>query len=1625
MSVASYWKDARPLAGTVWSNVSSGTPWPERSGHWSVRAGGRVLVMGGASAAGTMFEDVWSSEDDGETWNLVTSDAGWGPRVQAAAAVVVVEGVERVIVAGGNDGESDLNDSWISDDGGATWSLGSGSCGWSGRRGHSLACGAGGSVAVLVGGEQGDGGSPTLFADSWRTSDGISWAQSSSSAGWAARSMHGHACLASGAHFIACGSIADGEYASDMWTSSNYGTTWSNVPGWNPGAGLSGVGMCATLYDSSYLYVSGGRLSDGSYSNDVWRSTNAGSTWALLSGDARWAGRANYGLVSSSSPYLLILGGELDAGRVNNEVWRLHEGASPAVWNRLSSNEFMAGRSGFSLCAVGESALVVGGQSATSNLSDVWRSNDSGRNWYRLHVATDVGVRYHHACAAALDTGVVFVAGGSTSGATRTNDVWRSADVGATWTRVVSAASWSARRHHQMVCTTVSSGGATLYRLLVLGGLSTSTLNDVWYSDSASASSGSFGQTWTQMSLSGHWAARRQHGAAVVPTGSGGSRVVVVGGLSSAGAQLRDVWSSADGGASWTQLTATGPQVHAMGICVRPSSSGPHTLFVCGGNNQSTGAASNSVFVSSDYGQTWSSAITAEWSARHSLQSTVCTAVEDGVTSYRTLVVGGTAALGAMNDVWYTQSASGDGWVSESPNGKAGRLRGAMCRLPTGEVFLLGGSNGSVPMNDVWMSVDDGVIWSLVAETAEWAARQGHVAVSTPTSAMLVIGGLADGALAMDVWANRAEDAGSRGEAWLESAATGGSAPAARWGHAAAALPTGVVVVCGGAVAGGSRVSDVWVLQSADGWATCTWTQKTGAAGWAARSEHCLVRVAGASSNMLVLGGRSDPSGAPLSDVWFTADLGASWTSILTSAPWPARYGHVCVLMPDDSLFLNGGLNGAGEFLSDSWRSEDGNGGSWALQELFSPGADSPGVRAHHTGVALANGVLLVDGIGDGAIRNDSWTSNVGWSYAQSPQFLRRPGTDLTRINLGPSSSDYISVCRSAVSTTEPTTVPAGSVLWVARFKSRWSASLASQVVARLRVSTSYFSCEEGSAPGFDMVVRFCADAAHVLPGTGLVQETSQAQVDATASACVCQIAFGESDAFVVVQEGRYTVTTSGSTTTTTLGPVFGPNDAMTGTKFVEIGFRPRLGLSTSLVVDAPVEGELVRVDSISPPRWAGVRAISDMEASSVYTPVHKIETAENVMDAPMVFHSTDTQFRYRYADTLSGSGVVGLSGPRRADWLATVDMITFGLGVINSEFIVAAPFGDVLYDEEPRAFRFVRSGVSATRTIFQYPDDSYVFPVPSSGEASFLFSQRTSAENSAGAQGSLAMYSTMRGADSDGADVLSSVVRFSPSTTGFAGGDPHVWSLGGVYTLPCRAMSISFLDTLRALGHGKRIGINCTADFLTTDQVQRAARREKRPAQAARQLMNMTFWGVVFAWRTDGAASAMVAIHAESLHVLAARGAVRLDDGSADGSSRDDALICLGEPRLADMPNPSFPAQRMRSGTTRARALVFPRVFDGNMPLGLRICADPDAFPYDRTSIEIDFSISMKHGIAFPTTALRACHGAIVGPDKFDSLQRVFDVRDVEQIAVDTARRVPDRWAVDDSGRHVLVASA
>ena len=281
------------------------------------------------------------------------------------------------------------------------------------------------------------------------------------------------------------------------------------------------------------------------------------------------------------------------------------------------------------------------------------------------------------------------------------------------------------------------------------------------------------------------------------------------------------------------------------------------------------------------------------------------------------------------------------------------RFYHAMAETPSG-VLLFGGTlNGTITCSDTWLFNTATNTWGKITGSPSTpTARYNHAMAATP-SGVLLFGG----------WG----PSGRLNDTWLFNTATStwgqitgsSSTPTARYNHAMAATPSGDVLLFGGF--GSGYLSDTWLFNtSAKSWSRISSSPSTPTT----RYGHAM---AATPSGVLLFGGWG-PSGR-LNDTWLFNTATSTWGQITGSSSTPtARYNHAMAATPSGDVLLFGGY-GISERLDDTWLFNTTT-NTWGK---ITSSPSTPTARYGHAMASTPSGdVLLFGGLNVGYL-NDTW----------------------------------------------------------------------------------------------------------------------------------------------------------------------------------------------------------------------------------------------------------------------------------------------------------------------------------------------------------------------------------------------------------------------------------------------------------------------------------------------------------------------------------------------------------------------------------------------------------------------------------------------------------------------------
>lgn len=318
---------------------------------------------------------------------------------------------------------------------------------------------------------------------------------------------------------------------------------------------------------------------------------------------------------------------------------------------------------------------------------------------------------------------------------------------------------------------------------------------------------------------------------------------------------------------------------------------------------------------------------------------------------------------------WYFgDDAFSNGWVQRT-SAASWTIRCAQTSvtLPDGSIVLMGGTGATGLKNDVWRSTDAGATWSQQTAGALWSVRYDHNSVVMPDGSIVLMAGRDAGSYKNDTY--RSTD---KGASWSQQTAE--ALWTARFCPTSVALSDGSIVLMGGLDSSSNYQNDTY--RSTDYGAT--WSQMTSSAGWTARYASSSAVLPDGS--IVIMGGFR--TGGPLNDVWRSSDKGATWSQMTANAGWTARYAFSSAVLPDGSIVIMGGYDKDGNHMNNVWRSAD-NGATWT--QLTSSAAWSG--KAYQSSAAIANGSIIVMGGVDSSdhYTNDVWYLETATSFAKNP----------------------------------------------------------------------------------------------------------------------------------------------------------------------------------------------------------------------------------------------------------------------------------------------------------------------------------------------------------------------------------------------------------------------------------------------------------------------------------------------------------------------------------------------------------------------------------------------------------------------------------------------------------------
>ena len=200
-----------------------------------------------------------------------------------------------------------------------------------------------------------------IYGDTWRSPDGVHWERMSWRPGWKRRAypevefVQGTIILMGGQNLTT--------FFNDVWRSSDNGTTWELVNAsapWDVRAGHH----TAVIDGDIYLFAGGRNSFNRIFYNDLWVSDDQGVTWELRAQLPQDMGRAGMQVVEIDGT-IYFMGGDHDNPVISpnwpgrrNDVWKSDD--QGATWELLGYAPWVP-RTGQQCVAVGNKIVCIGG----------------------------------------------------------------------------------------------------------------------------------------------------------------------------------------------------------------------------------------------------------------------------------------------------------------------------------------------------------------------------------------------------------------------------------------------------------------------------------------------------------------------------------------------------------------------------------------------------------------------------------------------------------------------------------------------------------------------------------------------------------------------------------------------------------------------------------------------------------------------------------------------------------------------------------------------------------------------------------------------------------------------------------------------------------------------------------------------------------------------------------------------------------------------------------------------------------------------------------------------------------------------------------------------------------------
>lgn len=639
----------------------------------------------------------------------------------------------------------------------------------------------------LVGGyTTGDVNNPREYKnDVWFSRNGDEWFEIAETAEFSPRS--GHQLIVHDDRLWLMGGSNGGNMYNDVWVSDD-GESWTSVAQ-SDAFGARTEFELFTL--NNVLYISGGYTTSGEQLSDLWRSSD-GSNWSAV---------PNFSLAEASNSPVVVLGEENSqtAYLLGDSIYSSTDGST---WNEMNDAPIFSGFDNREAVYFNDEIWLFAytfeyfGSRGSKNISRVFKSSD-GLDWSLVHGGIYLGNLIAREAKPISFKDRLYIVGGRAEILEYTNEVWSTVDT-ELWVEHTNGGFYGPRHSHAMTSHNgllYSTGGVASDNTSV----ATPYKSDVWTSED--------GLNW-QLVENEHPTFRARGGHTLL---SVSDKLCYVGGIG------RLIWGTASGyrdGYTVDNPDPAGSVLHVI-LFERYGVFGDIACSIDGGKvwhevvpstdsyyDERSGAASiyfnNKLWViggnfnATYFADVWSTADVSDWDEQldrftYGAYFTEFTEATNSAafgprTGHAVTVHNGELYLSAgkdengfyLDDLWKTSDGTNWTLVNADMGDMDKRAYHQMVSFDNKLWIIAGRANYHETLvfedttvyeaNDIWVSEDNGVTWTEVAEHASFEQRQDFQAVVHNDSLFVAGGTGGDGYVTLqgkdsilnDIW--RTED---------------------------------------------------------------------------------------------------------------------------------------------------------------------------------------------------------------------------------------------------------------------------------------------------------------------------------------------------------------------------------------------------------------------------------------------------------------------------------------------------------------------------------------------------------------------------------------------------------------------------------------------------------------------------------------------------------------------------------------------------------------------------------------------------------------------------------------------------------------------------------------------------